>query len=296
MRKITFWSFRRERGWRGDLRDSAVSFVTLFTALTIIFYLIFRFLLIFLLDEKKLPFDEFDPYDDDDISIAATSSNNNIKRTKVGSLSLSHNQQYIYYLFSPTKVAMINILERRVMKVFGSEVIGQNITEIRMLTKKFMLTLNANRDYFKLCNIKECRKEGGVKLRDHESSQKSVKCVTFDVSKKGSKLVVAGQNEQKVCFLYVFKVTQTGFIQKFFNYNVAKISKVRLVERVYEPMNATFLLITSEHALHIFSVDNYQLRYLKSVKNVSKGKYQNYCKNGQFHSISCHFWSDSNHF
>lgn len=139
-----------------------------------------------------------------------------------------------------------------------------------------MINLNTQKNYFKLCNLKQKKKEGGIKLRDSGDNSVS-KCLSFDVTRKGSRLFVACYNQNFFkCYLAIYKITQSGFIfkrkiEKFFENGITSLN---VVERVYEPQDNEdgYLVISGNKDLAVFGFKGYELEKKTSISEMGNRK------------------------
>lgn len=182
---------------------------------------------------------------------------------KPTTLNTCKTDHYIYHLSSPSTLSKINPENYTILERFDRSTIGQDTFEFKILSCRYMINLNTPKNYFKLCNLKDKRKEGGIKLRDSEDNSVS-KCLNFDVTLKGSRLFVACYNQNFFkCYLAIYKITHGGFIfkrkiEKFFENG---ITNIRVVERVYEAQDKEdgFLVISGNKDLSVFSFKGYEL-------------------------------------
>ena len=185
-------------------------------------------------------------------------------------LTISPDKSTIYWLVNSSKVASIDTQTTQILTILDKQVIGHDIHHLKILTKKYLLTLNSQKDFFKLCNLAKLRKEGGIKLKDPKTSQSSI-CLHYDVTKKGSRMVIGGQSSSGTKFLGVIKITQSGFIQKSQSYALKELRMVRLVEEDFEPKSHPYVFVASASGIHVFGLEKYELVWVRTLKSVCSG-------------------------
>lgn len=177
---------------------------------------------------------------------------------------MSKSSYYIYHLQSPSQLSKINPETCNVVQKFDRNTIGQDNFKFRIISKRYMVNLNSARNYFKLCNLCSKKKEGGIKLRDHQDNSVLI-CISFDVTKKGNRLFVAASNQNKYRhYLAIYKITQSGFIfkRKIQNFFENGIAVVRLVEGLYEKDEDDdgFLVVAGLKDISLYSFSGYTLK------------------------------------
>jgi len=134
-----------------------------------------------------------------------------------------------------------------------------------------MLSLHSNRSYFILSNIIDKQKEGGFGLQDPSTGEQAL-CIDFDVTSKGSRMVVGGMSKVG-CFLSIIKITHFGFVSKSFDNRLENVQRVLISEKVYMPTNHPYVLVSTLYGVCLFGLSKYDLIFIANFERVISGNH-----------------------
>ena len=191
-------------------------------------------------------------------------------RKRPKTLNISRDKKYIYWLKSNSIIQKFSTLNRFTAATLKRETVGQDIASFKIISKKFMITLSSSLSYFMLSNYKEKKKKAGYKVRDHRRD-KPAAVMSYDVTKKGSRMIFGSVNSVGESSLTVLKISQSEFTEKYVYTNLDSIGNVRFVEGFFRPQDHPYVLVSTNKAVHLFGLSKYQLIHLDAVDNIASG-------------------------
>lgn len=200
-----------------------------------------------------------------------------VSSTLPETLESSKSSEYIYHLSSPSTLSKIDPENKVILQIYDRSTIGQDVLRFKIISKRYMVNLNREKNYFKLCNLTLKKKEGGIKLRNPDSQNNIVKCVSFDVTRKGNRLFAGCYDPKDNCYnLSIYKITQSGFIfkrkiDKFFEEGIYSLIIVEKFFKQSEEQEG-YLLISGKKDVSLYSYLGYKLKKEVSASESSKSK------------------------
>jgi len=109
------------------------------------------------------------------------------QKKKVKNLAVSLNGQFIYWINFDLNLHKINCKNFEIESSYNSKIVGHEINQFRILSKKYILTLNFDRNFFVLVDLTKGAKCCSLNL---ERGTKKGKVIDFDCSPKGNRLLI----------------------------------------------------------------------------------------------------------
>jgi len=184
-------------------------------------------------------------------------------------LTLSPAGEYLYWLNLPTSLHQIEVSSGSILAKFAANSISSNISILRMLSRKYITSLNENGTCITLYNLSQKKKEGGYKIQG-PLNQKNAKIIDFDSTKKGSRIVVLGEEDsiqtaESAPFLVVLKVTSLGFFKKS-----CKQIQIQQPQRILILDGENEVAVASRHGeLIILKFSKYELSIATRIEGIA---------------------------